>query len=296
MAMQRTVRRAGPPSIARGDVVVPALNGAGNGTPPTRGEEVVVRRSASRSALGSQEFVAPGLFDSIEGPHLQIVSHGSDRRLSNAELSIDVAASRSSARDHYRQTLDRFRHITKRADVAVHERESVLIEVVRVASTAGIAPADCARDLTLRPDQVSRLIATVGMLDRQPGEAATARRNHPERFSLSHLTPLLPLDAADQGALLAELGLWLVTVRELRRRSRLCLQTGGPPARSRGGRKPHPVTQVETLGGLRHLLRSVTAVAGTARHRPPAADGTQQIEVRVLLTMPALAPRVSAGL
>ena len=296
MAMRRTIHQDGAPPTDREEVVFPGLKRAGSATPSMRGEEVVVRRSDGRRARGSREFSTPGLFDFIEGPDFHDVSDGLDQEVPDSEAIAAGEASSSSAEDSYRQALDRFRRVTKRADVAVHQRESVLIEVVRAASTVGIAQADCARDLALRPDQVSRLIATVGMLDRQPGGVAPARHNHPERFSLSHLAPLLPLDPADQDALLAELGRGLVTVRELRRRARLCPQTGGPPARSRGGRSPHPVTPVATLGGLRYLLRNVTAVEGTARHRPPAADGTQQIEIHVLLTMRALAPRVSAGL
>jgi hypothetical protein len=134
------------------------------------------------------------------------------------------------------------------------------------------------------------------MLDRQPGAVATARRNHPERFSLSHLTPLLPLDAADQDAILMELTRTPVTVRELRRRARLCMTTDGLPAHGPGGRHPHAVTNIATLADLRRLLRGVTAVEGTARHRLPAADGTRRIELRISLTLPVLVPRLSAEL
>lgn len=221
---------------------------------------------------------------------------GSGQDVPDPEVSAAVEASGSSAQELYRQTLDRFRGVTQRAAGAAHQRDALLMEVVRVAGTAAVPQADLARDLAMRPDQVSRLVATLGMLDRQPGAVATARRNHPERFSLSYLTPLLPLDAADQDAVLMELTRAAFTVRELRRRARLCALSGGPSARGPGGRQPDALTDIATLADLRRLLRGVTAVDGTARHRRPTADGTRRIELRLSLTLPTLAPRLRAEL
>ncbi|MHB1525563.1 MAG: hypothetical protein ACYCZN_04685 [Candidatus Dormibacteria bacterium] len=294
MAIQQPPTKTGPASIGVEAVGVAARNVAGTAKVPIRADDTALGRSAA--PLGRQAYDSPGLFDLIDGPELHGVSVGSGQDVPDSEVSTAVEASGSSAQEQYRQTLDRFRGVTQRAARAAHQREALLMEVVRVAGTAAVPQADLARDLALRPDQVSRLVATLGMLDRQPGAVATARRNHPERFSLSHLTPLLPLDAADQDAILIELTRTPVTVRELRRRARLCMPTGGLPAHGPGGRHPHAVTHIATLADIRRLLRGVTAVEGTARHRPPAADGTRRMELRISLTLPVLVPRLSAEL
>ena len=180
--------------------------------------------------------------------------------------------------------------------MAAHERDVLLMEVVRVASTAAVSQAALARDLALRPDQVSRLVATLGMLDRQSDAVSTARRRHPERFSLSHLTPLLPLDAADQDTFLAELSRAPLTVRELRRRARQCVPADRPTAHGPGGRHPDVVSAIANVAAIRLLLRDVITAEGTARQRTPAADGTRRIDLRVSLTLPTIAPLPSAGL
>lgn len=294
MAIQQPPTKTGSASIVVEAVGVTAPNVAGTAKAPTRGNDTAVGSSAA--PLGRQTYHSPGLFDLIDGVDLRGGSFGSGQDVPDPEVNAAVKASGSSAQELYRQTLDRFRGVTERAAGAAHQREFLLMEVVRVAGAAAVPQADLARDLALRPDQVSRLVATLGMLHRQPGAVATARRHHPERFSLSHLTPLLPLDAVDQDAVLMELTRAAFTVRELRRRARLCMPTCAQPARGPGGRRPNAETHIATLADLRRLLRDVTAVEGTARHRPPAADGTPRIELRISLTLPIAVPRLSAEL
>jgi hypothetical protein len=296
MTIQPSPTKTGPTSLVGEAVGVAARNAAGTAKVPIREDDTTVGSSDPLPAPGRLAYDSPGLFDLIDGPGLPGGSGGSRQDVPDSEVSAAVGASKSSAQEQYRQTLDRFLGVTQRAAVAAHQREALLIEVVRAAGTAAVRQADLARDLVLRPDQVSRLVAMLGMLDRQPGAVATARCHHPERFSLSHLTPLLPLDAADQDAVLMELTRTPFTVRELRRRARLCMATCGPPAHGPGGRHPDAVTHIATVADLRRLLRGVTAVEGTARHRRPAADGTRRIELRLSMTLPTLAPRLSAKL